>query len=753
MRILLVSNRLPVTVNVQGGQVSITPSSGGLATGLRGPHEKSGGLWIGWPGDVSELSPAQRKELDQRLMDVHTIPLYLSDEEHNRYYQGFANGVLWPLFHYLLDKVALESRDFEMYKSVNERFADTVAMHYKSGDLIWVHDYQLMLLPSLLRERLPDARIGFFLHIPFPSSEVFRILPWRKEVLEGLLGADLIGFHTLAYMRHFTGTLLRVSGIETQVDHLAYRGRQIQLGAFPMGIDAADYAAMADSKDIGAAANTIRKEAGERKILLGVERLDYTKGLPRRLLAFERLLERRQDLRDKVRFLQVAVPSRGGIDSYDTLRRQVDELLGHINGRFGTTSFVPVHYLYRSFSQQELVAMYRAADVMVVTPLRDGMNLVAKEFCAARTDEDGVLILSEFAGAAAEFGEALRVNPYDIEQVAAAYEQALEMGEDERRNRMRGLRQRVADYDVHRWSRSFLDTLEASHDGEPSFSRSFTPVAAIDVLVAEIRESGKLDLLLDYDGTLMPFAAFPVLAAPDKDLSELLTGLIRRAGTSIHILSGRTRDDLERWFGHLPIGLYAEHGLWMRPADQREWSLITELTVEWKEKVHAVMRQFVWRTPGSFIEDKTASVAWHYRNAEPEFASLQANELRLHLMTVLSNFPVEVLQGEKVIEVRMHGVNKGAAVRRILNSGATDTVVAMGDDRTDEDMFAALPKGSYSIHVGPNPTLADYSLVDTWAARKFLRRLLEPVARSVTSVDHPGLQYHSDNNLVGDCRV
>lgn len=722
-RVLLVSNRLPITVKVAEGSIEVASSTGGVATGLRGPHARFGGCWIGWPGDTTSLTPAQAHELDRSLKQSRNIPVYLDYLEQDQYYRGFANGVLWPLFHYLLDKVPLETQEFDAYQAVNRQFADIVVRSYQPGDLIWIHDYHLMLLPGLLRERLPDARIGFFLHIPFPSSEVFRILPWRTQILEGLLGADLIGVHTLTYLRHFSSAILRILGIESHVDCLSYQGREVRLGAFPMPVDADGFARLADSEQTRVAADAIRAEAGDRKILLGIERLDYTKGLPRRLLAFERFLDNRPEWRDKVRFIQVAVPSRAGIGPYETLKRQVDEMLGHINGRFATTGSVPVHYLYRSFDQAELVAMYKAADVMVVTPLRDGMNLVAKEYCACRTDDDGVLLLSEFAGASAEMGEAIRVNPYDVEQMSAAYEQALEMPMEERRARMRALRLRVTEHNVYDWVESFLGQLGRSDDHRVEQSRGFTPARTINDIVASLRAARRLDLFLDYDGTLKPFAPLPELAMPDSELLDLLARLVSRPGTWLHILSGRRQEDLERWFGGLPIGLYAEHGLWMRPVGH-EWQLLTEATNEAKGKVHEIMRQFVARVPGSLIEEKTAGLVWHYRHAEPEFASHLARELRMDLVAVLSNMPLEVLQGDKIIEVRLQGVHKGAVISRLVAENPGGTVVAMGDDRTDEDMFAALPPDSYSIHVGPQPTRARYSLAHARAARDFLRRLL-----------------------------
>ncbi|MBI4578959.1 MAG: trehalose-6-phosphate synthase, partial [Planctomycetes bacterium] len=358
-RLLLVSNRLPVTVRLERGRVTVKPSAGGLATGLWGPHQRGEGLWFGWPGDVSELEPEQRATVERRLAELRTIPVYLSQDEHRRYYEGFSNGVVWPLCHYQIDKVSIDSEDFGVYRDVNRRMAEAVAATYRPDDLIWVHDYHLMLLPEMLRDRMPDARIGFFLHIPFPSSEVFRILPWREEILRGLLGADLIGFHTHTYMRHFASAVLRLLGIETSVDCLECAGRKVRLGSFPMGVDASHFADLGDSPQVLNAADSIRAESAPRRIFVAIDRLDYTKGIPRRLLAFERFLERNPTLRDKVRLVQVAVPSRDNIGSYQTLRRRVEELLGRVNSRFATPSAVPIHSMYRSLSREEVVALYR----------------------------------------------------------------------------------------------------------------------------------------------------------------------------------------------------------------------------------------------------------------------------------------------------------------------------------------------------------------------------------------------------------
>ncbi|MFE8595579.1 bifunctional alpha,alpha-trehalose-phosphate synthase (UDP-forming)/trehalose-phosphatase [Archangium violaceum] len=719
-RLLLVSNRLPVTVKSDKDGVSVVRSAGGLATGLRGPHERSGGVWIGWPGDVSRLTPPQRASVEAQLTELRCVPIHLSASEVGRFYEGYSNQVLWPLCHYFLDRIPRQDRDWDVYRKVNERFADLVARQYQPGDTIWVHDYQLMLVPALLRARLPQARIGYFHHIPFPSSEIFRSLPHRVELVRGLLGADLIGFHTHTYVRHFASTLMRLLGLETVVDRVEHEGREVRLGAFPMGIDAQAFENLANDPGVLDEVRVHREKSSGQRLVLGVDRLDYTKGIPRRLLAVQRLLEREPAWRRRLRFIQVAVPSRTGVADYTAYREKVDELVGRINGLYGGVHNVPVHYLYRSFNEKQLAALYRAADVMLVTPIRDGMNLVAKEFCAARPDEDGVLVLSEFAGAADELGDAMIVNPYDVDGLADALETALEMPQEERRTRMRTLRARVKEYDVHWWVRSFLDTLESTPVAPPRVEP-----AGAEVALERMRQAEHLLLLIDYDGTLVPFAPRPELAAPDVALLDLLQRLATRPNTRVHIVSGRTKETLEAWLGALPVGLHAEHGLWSRPAPGKEWKSLDGVPTDWKALVRPVLEAFAARVPGALVEEKSASLAWHYRQVDRVFGARQAMELRLHLGEVFAHGPLEVLPGDKVVEVRARGVNKGRVVGSITEGMAPGTlVVALGDDRTDEDLFAALPEGSLAIHAGERKTRARYRVNGPTEVRQLLAALL-----------------------------
>jgi trehalose 6-phosphate synthase/phosphatase len=733
-RLILVSNRLPVTVHPAGSDVRVERSGGGLATGLRGPHERSGGTWIGWPGDVTGFDAAQMTALREKLRELRCVPLILSAEEVSGYYDGFSNAVLWPLCHYMLDRIPPTSAEWDQYRAVNTKFAEAVAGVWQPGDLVWVHDYQLVLVPHMVRQRIPRARIGFFLHIPFPSSEVLRILPWRERVLEGMLGADLVGFHTYTYRSHFSSSVLRILGIPTRADSIYVDGRDIRLGVFPIGVDANAFGVLAADEAVRREMEVVRAEARGQKLLLGIDRLDYTKGIPRRLLAFERLLEREPRWRGQVRLLQIAVPSRDNVPSYQEFRRQVDELVGRINGVFSTVDWIPIHYVHRSLSEGQVVALYRAADVMLVTPLRDGMNLVAKEFVTCRTDEDGVLVLSELAGAAAEMGEALQVNPYDIDSMAHAFSEALTMPDDERRLRMRALRQRIASRDVHHWAQSFVEALE-----EPGGAKSqviLSPRDDLDALAARLRAAERLLLLLDYDGTLVPFARAPDLAAPDHELLELLVALAGKPGASVHVVSGRRRDTLERWLGDLPIGLHAEHGYWSRMGRGQPWVPRDRASVTWMPVVRQLLDEATAATPGTLVETKTVSLAWHWRMAEPELGAERAEQLWRGLERATSGEPVSLLRGEKVIEVRPQGVDKGDVARRILaawHDGGPPTIVAMGDDATDDDLFRALPPGATTISVGFRPSSARYRVARPRAARALLASVAGPIATNAPS--------------------
>ena len=727
-RTILVSNRLPITASVEAGELEVHRSVGGLATALEAVSRRSHTVWVGWPGPVSGIPRAERAELNQRLTELDCIPVTLTAREVTEYYERVSNGVLWPLFHYFTDRMPLDPPSWDVYEEVNEKFADAAAAIWREGDDIWVHDYQLLLVPALLRRRLPAARIGFFLHTPFPSSEILRILPGRQQVLDGMLGANLVGFHTSRYAAHFRHAALRMTSARETEGPLEYEGRRVRIGTFPIGIDARDFAARAATPRVRTQAALLRPAEGVR-LIAGVDRLDYTKGVPRRLLTFRRLLERHPEYMGKVRFIQVVVPSRTGVGEYRSLRHDLDALVGQINGAFGTPAWTPVTYQYRSISPDELSALYAAADVMLVTPLRDGMNLVAKEFVASREDDAGVLVLSEFAGVAEEMPEALIVNPYDINATAESLEEALSMPDAEQAVRMKALRKRVFDGTAERWSRSFLASLRLDRSAAADASRVPSSPDDIRQVADRIREASSRLLLLDYDGTLAPYTSIPSHARPDGELMALLARLVRMPRTELHIVSGRGREQLDEWLGTLDAGLHAEHGLWSRPRGG-SWERRELTRVPPYDKIAAILERHAERTPGALVERKSLGLAWHYRMAG-DGGRAAADRLEQELLPLARRHELELLRGNKVLELRPRGIHKGI-IADTLARGARPRplMVAMGDDRTDEDLFAALPEGGIAIHVGPTPSAAPWRLADVPAARAFLEELVTPKPES-----------------------
>jgi trehalose 6-phosphate synthase/phosphatase len=719
-RILIVSNRLPISVRRAGGELRVEASSGGLATGLADVHQSGGSLWFGWPGHSEQLSEADAALLAKEYEARHVRPVALTTDEVDRYYERFCNGVLWPLFHYLIGQLPLEVEGFDLYEAINRRFADAIVAEHRPGDMIWVHDYQLMLVPKMIRERIPDASIGYFHHIPFPSSDVFRTLPFRDELLAGLLGADVLGFHTAGYVRNFASAALLRLGASTDVDRLRWDNRTVRIGVYPMGVDAARFDALGSSPEVLTEVEALRRD-DDVKVLVGIDRLDYTKGIPRRLLAFEHLLRDHPELHGHVRLIQVAVPSRQNVEAYQEYRSQVDGIIGRIHGAFATPHWVPINYIYRGLPPREVVALYRAADVMLVTPIRDGMNLVAKEFVATRADEDGILVLSEFAGADAELAESIHVNPFDTAGMADAFYRAVVMSRDEKRTRMRALRRRVLRFDVQRWAASFLSSLEESARERWS-GVTLASNTALSALRARMREARRLVLLLDYDGSLVPFAPIPDLARPDPELITLLRNLAAQPRIEVHIASGRKREDVEAWLGDLPIHLHAEHGLWSRAPGQPGQPV--KVDVSWKARVLPILLEYADRTPGTLVEEKRAGLVWHFRMADPQYGLSQANELRKHLSELLSNTPVEVMAGHEVIELRPHGINKGSLVGPIAAQAPEAMIVAIGDDQTDEDMFAALPDSGVSVRVGYGHSRAGFRLRGVPEVRALLQSLL-----------------------------
>jgi trehalose 6-phosphate synthase/phosphatase len=723
-RLVIVSNRLPVTPALdENGAVVFPGSVGGLATGLGSFYRRYESLWIGLH-DPIEGTNMDDEAVRACLFEDHScLPVLVDADDAALYYQGFSNETIWPVFHHFPQYAIFDRASWDAYTRVNERFADAVAEAWRPGDLVWVNDYHLMLLPGLLRERLPTASIGFFLHIPFPSFEIFRMLPWRDELIDGLLGADLVGFHTYDYARHFLSSALRLKGLDQTFSELSVNGRTVRVDAFPMGIDYERFAAAAGSAEVEANARDLRRQIGDRAFVLSVDRLDYSKGIPARLAAFAQLLDEHPEWHERVSLTMVAVPSRTDVEHYQLLKREVDELVGRINGEYGTMDWTPVHYLYRSLPFDELVALYREADVMLVTPLRDGMNLVAKEYVATKGDSRlGVLVLSELAGAATELGEALIVNPFDSDALVDALGQALGMPADEQRQRLTAMQDRLRRYDVIVWAEDFTGALEHSREHLAELEALSLGADARDRLETEYRTAGRRLLLLDYDGTLMDFSKQPESVVPDDELRETLRALATTPSTEVVIISGRSRSLLEEWLGDLDVSLVAEHGGLSRRRGG-VWQTDAHPPERWKDAIRPVMERFVQRTPGTFIEEKETALVWHYRAADPGLGPERSRELRHALGHLTENLDLAVMEGKRVLEVKAAGVNKGRAALTFIEGEPWDFVLAVGDDRTDEDVFGVVPDMAWSIKVGGGPSLARFRVPSVAAVRDLLERL------------------------------
>jgi trehalose 6-phosphate synthase/phosphatase len=731
MRLVIVSNRLPFTVSFPEGSPQFKPSAGGLTTGLWSYLDRKAldgadrpdFLWMGWPG--ASVPPKHEAEV-RAYGEQHfkSSPVFLPEESMDRFYLGFCNKTIWPLFHYFPMLTHYEEENWQEYRNINRVFAETVANTLRPDDVLWIHDYHLMLLPKLVREEFPEMPIGFFLHIPFPSWEIFRLLPrpWREEILEGLLGASLIGFHTHDYARDFLTSVLRTSGYEHQLGSLTLRDRMVEVDTFPMGVEFERFAEAAASRETALRVAELRQQCVGQKVIFSVDRLDYTKGLINRLRGYETFLKKNPQWHGKVVFIVSVAPSRIGVDSYQNMKLELEQTVGRIVGDFGHVHWTPLVYQFRHLSFEEIVPLYRLCDVALITPLRDGMNLVAKEFVASRPDQTGVLILSEMAGAAKEMGEALIINPFHLEDFARALEQALTMPVEEQIRRNQLMQDRLRRYNVVRWADDFVQALVATQKTEAARRARLLTGKAYSGMIQQYRSAARRALLLDYDGTLVPFAAEPKLAQPDLELMQTLTALGADPANQVTIISGRPRRTLEEWFGRLPVSLIAEHGVWLRNK-AADWRMLKPMTADWKARVRPIFELYVDRLPGALLEEKEFSLAWHYRRTDPEQASQRAKELMDDLAGYTRNIDVQVFEGNKVIEIRNAGVNKGSAGLEWLSGHAADFILGVGDDWTDEDLFRALPPSAFSVRVGVAHTAARYYLSGPVTVRKMLHEL------------------------------
>lgn len=720
---IIVSNRLPVRIEREGDELTYQSSEGGLATGLGSIYKEGNNIWIGWSGasfDTDEL----KEEVTEGLAKESMRPVFLTEDEVESFYLGFSNQTLWPAFHYFVQYIDYRDDNWESYQQVNQKFADVISRNLEDDDTVWIHDYQLMLVPELLRKSHPNITIGFYQHIPFPSYEVFRTLPWRRELLEGVLGSDYIAFHTYDDMRHFLSSVHRLVGYPYHGSEIQTNSRVVVADSLPMGIDYEKYAENAKHPEAIERAERYRKALGGERLILSMDRLDYSKGIPGRLKAFDAFLEKYPDYKEKVSLLLIVVPSRDKVPNYQMLKEQVDELVGKINSKYGRMSWQPIHYYYRSYPFIALGSFYRMCDVAMITPLRDGMNLVCKEYVASRENKDGVLILSEMAGASKELSDAILVNPTDKMEMVEALKQALEMEPEEQHRRMELMQKTVKKYNIFNWVSLFFNNLSNVKKNQKDMAVLKLAGENEQAMLETYKKSANRLILLDYDGTLVEFNKDPMACEPGEKLRTMLSELGESDKNTVVIISGRKSETLEEWIGDMPVSLVAEHGMWSKDEGGSWQRNGGDSNTGWKDEVMDIMNFYVDRTPGSFVEEKSHSLAWHYRKVEKGLGEVRKSELTSHLKHMMNERGFHVLDGDHVVELKPDYTNKGRVAKQFHERVNPDFTICLGDDTTDEYMFEALPEDSFTIKVGTGTSHARFGLESVKEVKELLERII-----------------------------
>ncbi|KAF9104361.1 threalose-6-phosphate phosphatase [Mortierella sp. GBA35] len=683
-----------------------------LYSGIMSLREDLETIQIGWVGELADqdgyvvpsknLNESHKQAMKEKLWQKDkVVPIFLDDSRAAGHYEGYCKSgkslslalffslVLWPLFHYILWDEAtdgrIEKKSWDDYVFVNQQFADAIVEQYQTGDIVWIHDYHLMLVPHMLRQKLPGAAIGVFIHAPFPSSEIFRCLPKRVEILNGLLGANQIGFQTYSYARHFISCCTRVNGYESTPRGVDAMGSTVWVGTFPIGIDAERVERQRKAAGVLPKMDAIRKTYKGKRIIVGRDKLDLVKGVQQKLQAFEKFLNDYPEMQGEVVLIQVTSPP---LVENPKLEAKIAELVAHINGTYGSLNFTPVHHYHQHIDRDEYYALLSVADIGLITSVRDGMNTTSLEYIMCQSENHGPLILSEFTGTAGSLGGALMVNPWDYQGVAKVIYDALNLSEEYKLLRHNQLHKHVLSHTAQFWAKNFIAELTLNvGTGEQSAP---TPYLDLYTITDQYHKAKKRLLMFDYDGTLTPIRKTPGAAVPQEHMLKALTALCADPKNIVWVISGRDQKVLEDWLGHIPnLGFSAEHGSFMRQPGGQKWINLTEsLDMGWKNDVIEIFTYYTERTQGSFT--------WHYRMADPEFGAFQAKECQNHLENaVLSKLPVEILVGKKNLEVRPTIVNKGEIVKRLLaQHPEVEFVMCAGDDKTDEDMFRAL--------VGPN---------------------------------------------------
>lgn len=727
-RRVIVSNRLPIHYDTTKKKYVI--STGGLVSSLLGVTWQEPVMWLGVTADdcnADELSAALKTN-----SDIKIVPIIVPQKLYDPYYNRFCNGVLWPLLHYETDSVVWDMDSWQKYQEVNRIVAAAIIKYTSpNDDLLWIHDFHLMLTTSYLRAKRKNQGIGFFLHVPFPSYEIFRQLPFRSTILKSLLSCDLIGFHDYSYLMHFAQTVHYVLGIPSNFNRIYTKGRNVNLGVYPVSIPTLTINRAARSKKVREIYGEYKKRFENKKLILGVDRLDYIKGIDLKLDIFNSFLNKYEEYRGRISLLQVVVPSRIDVPAYRQLKETIEGRVGYINGNWGKADYVPVYYIYNSVQFNELLALYQLSDCLLVTSKRDGMNLVALEYVAAQTSaRPGQVLLSEFAGAISIMPNAIAINPWHVDKTTDRLYQALKEPAEVVSARNAQMLEYLKNYTGSDWANSFMQDLsKTAQQSEKLVETINVNTRKPPAVIEKIKAGTSRFLFLDFDGTLVPIQSNPGQVSIAEELLHLLAELQKNSGFTVVIVSGRDRKFLWRQFAGRDFILVAEHGAEFYEPQRKKWrSLVISPKDSWLPLALQMMKYYHSRVPGSFIEKKEYSVCWHYRDSPAFYASYQARKLTEELEFCLANFPAVVTSGKKIVETKAIEASKGAFTIWFSKNyvHATDSViVAIGDDLTDEELFRALRPTDIPIKVGIEETKAKYRLKEQKEVLTFLKLLTE----------------------------
>ena len=721
IKICIVSNRLPVTITKQNGKFCLTQSNGGLATALKTVYENKNSLWIGWPGIITE-DEKEQQEITELLKPLRLVPVFLSHTEWDGFYNGFSNNLLWPIFHYHPSFSNFDKSNWILYQKVNEKFAEIIHQHCNKNDLVWLHDYQLMLVPQYLNHDY----ISYFHHIHFPPKEIFNIIPWRIEILKGLLECKHLVFQTKQDADNFITTCNSFHKYLFTKDCLLENNFEYKVSYHPISIDAENFSKLLTKKTVQANLFKLSQIYKNKKVIISVDRLDYCKGILERLKAIELLFEENTQHIGKAVFIMIIVPSRMHVDAYEKHKLLVDQYVGKINSKYATEEWRPIQYYYQQFSPEQLVNYYALADICLITSLRDGLNLVSKEYVACRSETNGTLILSEMAGAAKELHYAIKVHPYDIEQIKDALLYALDISKEEAQLRMKDLKERVFSYTINEWLYNIFEEIKAQYPTLPLNNQLQANIQVLQSIKRKFTYAKKRMFFLDYDGCLRQLEKQADSAIPTEEIYNVLHQLSQLPETQVFIVSGRKFQELDEWFGHLPIHLIAEHGNAVKKQNG-EWIFDQVFQKDVKFFMETELKKFHQLLKGSYYELKSGGFCFHYGNCSEELKKIYVPQLLQAVKQYMDDLqlPLKKHISPNSVEIVPVKVNKGNGLMKWVSFTSDDFILAAGDEETDEDMFQVLPKTAYTFKIGDHKSIARYRMHEIEKFIHFLQLISE----------------------------